>query len=45
LALVAQVVEGFSVDSFALPQLWILPALVTASLTIASRAERGGEGG
>lgn len=40
LALVAQVVEGFSVDSFALPQLWILPALVTASLTIASRRDQ-----
>ncbi len=43
LALVAQVVEGFSVDSFALPQLWILPAMVTASLMVASRAGRGGE--
>jgi O-antigen ligase len=45
LALTAQFFEGFSVDSFALPQLWILPGLVTAGLSIAARAQRGDESG
>lgn len=31
LFLLVLVVEGFSLDSFALPQLWILPGLLTAS--------------
>jgi hypothetical protein len=43
LALVAQLVEGFSVDSFALPQLWVLPALVTAGLSISARGGLMGE--
>jgi hypothetical protein len=34
LALVAEVVEGFSLDSFALPQLWIMLGLVTAGIVV-----------
>lgn len=34
LALLAQIIEGFSLDSFALPQLWIMLGLVSASLTL-----------
>lgn len=45
LALTALLFEGFSVDSFALPQLWILPGLVTAGLSIAAREQSGEESG
>jgi O-antigen ligase len=31
IGLAAQVVEGFSLDTFALPQFWILPALIAAA--------------
>ncbi|MCH8877304.1 MAG: O-antigen ligase family protein [Chloroflexi bacterium] len=34
LALVAQIFEGFSLDTFALPQLWIVLGLVTAAFSI-----------
>jgi O-antigen ligase len=34
LALGALAVEGFSLDTFALPQLWLLPALVTAAIRL-----------
>ena len=34
LALVAQLVEGFSLDTFALPQLWILVGLLTAAFSL-----------
>jgi O-antigen ligase len=34
LALLAQVIEGFSLDSFALPQLWIVLGLATSSFII-----------
>jgi O-antigen ligase len=30
--LVAQIVEGFSLDSYALPQLWLVPGLATSAL-------------
>jgi hypothetical protein len=36
LALIAQVFEGFSLDSFALPQLWIMLGLMTAALSLTS---------
>jgi hypothetical protein len=45
LALTAQLFEGFSVDSFALPQLWIIPGLVTAALSIAARGGGSDESG
>lgn len=43
LALGALLVEGFSLDTFALPQLWLIPGLVTAALalTAANPASRG----
>jgi O-antigen ligase len=31
IGLAAQVIEGFSIDTFALPQFWILPALIAAA--------------
>jgi O-antigen ligase len=34
LALLAQVFEGFSLDTFALPQLWIMLGLLTATLSL-----------
>lgn len=42
LALVAQLVEGFSLDSFALPQLWIMLGLVTAAVGAADVEEQHG---
>ena len=36
LAILAQIVEGFSLDTFALPQLWIMLGLVTAAWYLAS---------
>jgi O-antigen ligase len=36
LAILAQIVEGFSLDTFALPQLWIMLGLVTAGWYLAS---------
>jgi len=36
LALLAQIFEGFSLDSFALPQLWIILGLMTAALSLHS---------
>ena len=36
IALATQVIEGFSLDSFALPQLWIMLGLVTAGASISS---------
>jgi hypothetical protein len=44
LTLVAEILEGFSLDTFALPQLWIVLGLLTAGLTIQSR-ENNGESG
>lgn len=41
LSLAAQVVEGFSLDSFALPQVWLINGLFTASLVKYSRSEPG----
>ncbi len=40
LALLAQFWEGFSLDSFALPQLWIILGLTTAAITITYRTSR-----
>jgi hypothetical protein len=40
LTILAQVSEGFSLDTFALPQLWIILGLLTA----AARREREGYG-
>ncbi len=37
LALVAQILEGFSLDTFALPQLWIMLGMLTAAHALASR--------
>lgn len=34
MAVLAQVVEGFSLDSFALPQLWVITGLVTSAVVI-----------
>ncbi len=39
LSLAAQVVEGFSLDSFALPQVWLINGLFTASLVGYSSSE------
>jgi O-antigen ligase len=39
IGLAAQVVEGFSLDTFALPQFWILPALIAAA---GWRVDQGG---
>lgn len=39
LALMAQIAEGFSLDSFALPQLWIMMGLVTAATQVFSTQE------
>lgn len=43
LALAAQLVEGFSLDTFALPQLWVMLGLVTAALRVADRQSLGQE--
>jgi len=43
LALVALIFEGFSLDTFALPQLWILLGLLTASSMINSNEADGSE--
>lgn len=40
LAVLAQVVEGFSLDSFALPQLWVITGLVTAAILIQETERR-----
>lgn len=37
LCVAAQVFEGFSLDTFALPQLWVMLGLVTATATVAER--------
>lgn len=42
LAVLAQVVEGFSLDSFALPQLWVITGLVTAAIVIQETKRRSG---
>jgi hypothetical protein len=42
LALIAQIFEGFSLDTFALPQLWIITGLVTAASTLIDPVETGG---
>jgi O-antigen ligase len=39
LALLAQVLEGFSLDTFALPQLWIMLGLLTTAITLMLRSE------
>jgi len=39
LAILAQVFEGFSLDTFALPQLWIMLGLLTAAISLMSRSE------
>jgi len=43
-ALAAQVTEGFSLDSFALPQLWIMLGLVTAGTSISSTLSHPADG-
>jgi O-antigen ligase len=45
LALLAQVVEGFSLDTFALPQFWLMMGLLTASLSVHQRERRPMVGG
>ncbi len=40
MALLAQLAEGFSLDSFALPQFWIITGLVTAALGISFQDRR-----
>jgi hypothetical protein len=42
MAVLAQVVEGFSLDSFALPQLWVITGLVTAAIIILEAERRTG---
>lgn len=44
LGLLAQVFEGFSLDTFALPQLWILCGLLTAALMLHSNGSIDSEG-
>jgi O-antigen ligase len=39
LAILAQVFEGFSLDTFALPHLWIMLGLLTAVLSMMSRSD------
>jgi O-antigen ligase len=39
LALLAQVFEGFSLDTFALPQLWIMFGLLTATISLMANSE------
>lgn len=39
LVFLAQIVEGFNLDSFALPQMWIVPGLVAAGIVIHRRSE------
>jgi O-antigen ligase len=39
LAILAQVFEGFSLDTFALPQLWIMLGLLSAAVSLMSRSE------
>ena len=39
LAILAQVFEGFSLDTFALPHLWIMLGLLTAAVAMMSRSE------
>jgi len=40
LALMAQVFEGFSLDTFALPQLWIMLGFLSAALSPSSRVDK-----
>ena len=40
LTLVAQIVEGFSLDTFALPHLWTMLGLISAALWIDGRSRR-----
>lgn len=40
MAVLAQVVEGFSLDSFALPQLWVITGLVTSAVVIQETRRR-----
>ena len=39
LALLAQIFEGFSLDTFALPQLWLMLGMLTAAITLMLRSE------
>ena len=41
LAILAQVFEGFSLDTFALPHLWIMLGLLTAVVSMMSRSDVG----
>lgn len=41
LSLIAQIFEGFSLDTFALPQLWIVMGFVTAALSFPRRTAGG----
>ena len=43
LALFAWIVEGFNLDSFALPQMWILPGLVAAGITLHQHSKKTDE--
>ena len=40
LAILAQIVEGFNLDTFALPQLWIIPGLVTGGVVLHQRSKQ-----
>ncbi len=44
LSLIAFLVEGFSVDSFAMPYLWIMTGLIAATRLVYSRGLRGDTG-
>jgi hypothetical protein len=44
LTLVAQIFEGFSLDTFALPHLWIMLGLLTALLDSSLRKSDGSGG-
>ncbi len=39
LAILAQILEGFSLDTFALPQLWIMLGMLTAAISSMSGSE------
>lgn len=41
LALLALIAEGFNLDSFALPQMWILPGLVAAGMVLHRTSDQG----
>ena len=44
LVFLAQIVEGFNLDSFALPQMWIVPGLVAAGIALHRGSGQAAEG-